>query len=784
MLFSHEWLQEYVADLPPAEKLLEQLTLHSVEVEEVIEGGELGNVVVGELISVEDHPDADTLHVGQFDVGEEKPRQIVFAEKAVLNIGDKLPIALAPTVIAGGHKIKKSKFRGVQSEGMACLNSEIGILDRAEKVHFFPADTVNGTAVSELIPSGGTSIDIDNKSMTHRADLFSHVNMAREIAAVFDKEFTYPELKPLPEGLPELPVTIEDADACPRYMGAVLNVEVGESPDFIKRRLQAAGVKVINNVVDITNYVMLELGEPMHAFDAAVMAEEQIVVRYARTGEAILTLDKDTKKLDESILVIAGKNSPMAVAGVIGGLETGVTAETKRIVLEAATFEPLGVRKAGAAIGVRTDSLLRWEKGIVAGFAERGMARAIELLEEHAGATVEKFTDMYPNTQELSTVELRLAFLNKLAGMEFTPDQVKEYLGRIECTVEGDTDTFTVTPPWFRKDLKIEEDLIEEIVRLHGVYNVPKQQLTAVLEVPQGEKDLKTVRAIRQFLARAGGLEIQNHSFYGAELLGKVGFDPEKEHIEIANPLSEELRYLRVNLLPRMLESVHTNVRNRESATLYEVGHVYFADREVRQLGIVVYGEDAYRRLRGAVETMMDGLGIDWTGELIQKSVECEFWGMYAGNQALRIDIDGQITGTMGVVDAEVCERMDIEVPVAFATLSVPKLTEMRDSSTLMDPISQYPAIELDLSVIVDESLTWSELAEVVRTEASGELQSVEPFDIYRGEELGEGKKSIAFRMVFQSLEKTLEMEVLERWRDGQLVKKLEKQFGAQLRGV
>lgn len=789
MLFSYEWLKDYVADLPEAEKLLEQLTLHSVEVEEVIPSSHLGNVVVGELLSVEDHPNADTLHIGLFDVGEEKPRQVVFGDKAVLNVGDKLPIALAPTVITGGVKIKKAKLRGVLSEGMCCLNSELQILDRSNNVHFFDSTVENGTPVPELIPSNGSLIDIDNKSMTHRADLFSHVNMAREIAAVFNLPFQYPKLKPLPTGLPELQVTIKDTEGCPRYMGAMLEVEVGEAPDFIQRRLQASGVKVINNVVDITNYVMLELGEPMHAFDADVLDGEQIIVRRAKKGEAILTLDKDTKKLDESILVIADEKSPIAVAGVIGGLETGVTSETKRIVLEAATFEPLTVRKAGASIGVRTDSLLRWEKGLVPEFAQHGMARALELLQQYANAKVVAFSDIYPEPKTNQPVNVHLRQLTRLAGMEFTVAQVQEYLGRLECTTavteEGESTVITVTPPWFRKDLHIEEDIIEEVVRLHGVNNIPKQQLRAVLEVPQGEADLKTIRRVRELLARAGGYEVQNHSFYGAELLEKVGYNPEKEHLVIANPLSEDLKYLRVNLLPRILESVAFNAHNVTSATLFEIGHVYFSDREVRQLGIAVFGgSEPYRRLRGTVDALMHGMGIEWTGEVIHKTAECQFWGMYEADTALRMDVHSDIAGTLGMVDPAVLRRMDIHTPVAFATISIAQLTTHADTSTAMQPISHYPAIELDLSIIVDESVLWSEIETVVRSEAGEELQSVELFDIYHGKELGTGKKSLAFRMVMQSHIKTLEMLHLEQWRDEQLMKRLSKKLGAELRGT
>lgn len=794
MLYSKEWLQEYSSALPENDVLEHELTTHAVEVEEIIETApSLDGVRVGEVLKVWKHPDADSLHIGLFDVGDVdengdmQPRQIVFGLKAELPIGSKLPIACAPTVLPGGVKIKKSKLRGEKSFGMCCLNSEIGILNRADEVHFFEADVKNGTPIMDVLPIAETLIDIDNKSMTNRSDLFSHANMAREIAAVFGHEYIAPELKPLPEGLPELDVVIEDTESCTRYIGMELNVKVGPSPEYIQRRLQACGIKVINNVVDITNYVMLELGEPMHAFDADKV-DGGIVVRRAKKGESITTLDKDTKELAESVLVIADHSKPVAVAGVIGGLESGVVEDTTRIILEAAHFEPLQVRKAGQHIGVRTDSLLRWEKGISPEMASRGMQRAVELLMEYADGEPVAYSDVYPVPAQQETIEVSQHSIDRFAGMHIESTTIIELLERLECTVSHTGDTYSVTVPYFRTDLHIAEDIVEEIIRLYGIDNIPVQPLEGRLVVPQREANLELADDMRDTLVQLGGYEVMRYSFYGEELAQQVGAaDLLNAHIEIENPLSEDLRYLRPMLFPRLMEGMAVDARLQEECMHFEVGHVYTVSSEDIHCGVLNVGkENTVRTTRGMIEQLLDDCVIDYETQVVPATdLDIQFWAPWYGQTVLQYSnpSSGAVIAVIGKIQPLIASTFGIESEVAYALVSVDAAVDAKNTDETVNLISPYPAITLDLSVIVDENVQWSAIEEVVRRTGKELLQSVQVFDVYTGEELGEGKKSIAFQVVMQSQKETLKMKKMEQWRDKQLMGALEKTIGAELRG-
>ncbi len=787
MIYSYEWLKEFVPGIPKPKKLMDELSLKSVEVEEVIEGGvELGNVVVGELLEVRKHSNADTLNIGIFDVGEEQPRQIIFGGVANLEVGNKLPVALAPTTIPGGLKIKERKLRGELSQGMCCLNSELGILDREEAVHFFADEVQNGTPIVGVLPLSETVVDIDNKSMTHRADLFCHLGIARELSAVFETPLSEPKVPALPKAKPTVQITVQDPTDCPRYIAIELEVKVGPSPEEITRRLQSCGVKSINNVVDITNYVMLELGEPTHAFDADRLAGNAITVRRAKRGEKLRTLDHETKELTPDVLVIADSERAIAVAGVIGGEETAVNEGTTRIILEVANFEPLVVRRAAQAVGVRTEGALRWEKGLSPELASPAAARAIQLLKQHAGAKVLGLSEKYPSPSAAVSIELTEAFLHRLSGIQFSKAEVNKHLSALGCQVSTKKSkkgaVYTVKAPWWRTDLYIREDIVEELARLHGVNAIPEQQLSGVFHVPEIDPEIYVSNLVRHDLARRSLSESYNYSFYGGGVIEKMGWKEDKEHIEIQNPLSEDLRFLRVSLLPRLLENIQLNQAHRSHLRLFEIGHVYFADREVRQLGIVVMDDkEPYRVVRGLVEGMLDSLNVDYTTSVIEQTVPCEFWGMYRGGQALRLDLGKDILGTIGEVDQEVLNKFGIDHAVGFATLSVYQLSQHAGTTHQLTPISPYPAIPLDLSLIVDETVTWEQVEKVVKRHGKDLLQNIEVFDLYRGKGVPEGQKSLAFRVTMQSNSKTLEMETLEKWRD-RLVADLGKKLGATLR--
>ncbi|MBI2411112.1 MAG: phenylalanine--tRNA ligase subunit beta [Candidatus Kerfeldbacteria bacterium] len=795
MKFSYSWLQEFAPQLPSTEKIMAELTTHSVEVEGIESGAAYSGVVVGRIEHVEKHPNADRLSVCRVNIGSSVERIVCGG----VNLSEGMDVAVA-TVGARvrwhgeGEPItlEAATIRGVESRGMICSSDELDLSaefpkkEEREILNLTHLNIAVGTPLAQALGNNDALIDIDNKSMTHRPDLFSHVGMAREMAAVFGVPFVYATSQAIPTGLGKLDIQIDKATGCRRYIGIELNVAVGNTPVHIQQRLQACGIKSINNVVDITNYVMLELGQPLHAFDADRVTGGKIVVRNARVGEKMHTLDKEEKLLDESVVVIADTQQPIAVAGVIGGLDSGVTAQTKRIILEIANFEPVRVRQAAVKLGTRTESALRFEKNPSAELCTVAAARTVELLQQHAAGEVVAYTDLYPQQEQLKTITLTAEDVERLAGVAIPMKDIQELLQRLECQLDVTTaagvTTLEVSAPWFRRDLNIPEDIIEEIVRLYGLDRITPQNLTGILRVPEHEPELPLVWEIRKKLPVMGLTEVYNYSFYGEELMRAVGFDPKQEHIEILNPLSDEFRYLRVNLLPRMLENIVRNQQHQKQLALFEIGHVYFADREVRQLGIVVMQKtDAYRTVRGIAEQLLRELHVPYTTTLTNQTADCPFWNSYAEGRALRVNAGEAIAGTIAEIHPDVLKRMGIDMPVAFATLSIPVLHAHGGVAPKMKPISLYPAITLDLSIIVDAGLAWSSVESIVRQEAGELLQSLMVFDIFTGGKIPAGKKSISLRMVMQSRQRTLEMKEMEQWRE-QLMAVFNKQFGVQLR--
>lgn len=792
MIFSYNWLKEFVPEIPEPKVLLEQLTLHSVEVEGVTFAGEsLMGVIVGIITEIKPHPKADRLQICMVDVGG-KTAQIICGGS---NIAVGMKVAVAQT----GAKVKwhgagelitltPATIRGVESDGMICASDEIGLLhlfpkaSEKEIVDLSKYNATAGTPLAEVLGLTDYLIDIDNKSMTHRSDLFCHRGLAREIAAVFKLDLVLPPAPSLPKPLPPLSVKVEQSRDCPRYLAAELTITIQPTPQFISERLQICGIKSINNVVDIANYCMLEYGQPMHAFDANKLSGD-IQVRLAKADETIAALDHTEKKLTPDVLVIADQVQAIAVAGVIGGMESAVTATTTRVILEVANFDPITVRKGSQRCGVHTDSVLRYEKGLPPQLVTTAAARAIELLQKYAQAKPLKIMDVMPSDLNVTAthraaITVSAKHLQRMMGMTLPTEEVAAILTSLDCTVDGER----VSPPWYRLDLNIPEDIVEEIVRIYGVENVPEQVLTGALTVSQQQPELALGRRIRQQLCALGLTETYNYSFYGEALIQKTGLSVD-DHIAIANPLSDDQKYLRTTLLPRLLETVARNQMQGDCA-FFEVGHVYFPSREVQQIAIVLASKDnAYRKVRGHAEALMENLNVSYDTYPIQQSAECHYWNLYQDRAALLITAakaEVEI-GTMAELNLAVAQQLDIKVPVAFAVLSIPVLEEQRGVAKAMRSISPYPSIPLDLSLIVDETTTWQQIETVVRNEAKELLQSLEVFDVYHGEKIPFGKKSLSFHMILQSLDRTLAMVEIEQWRD-KLVQQLNHKFGAELR--
>ncbi len=822
MLYSTQLLNQFLetqtGSLDP-EALMRDLTTASVELEgfesafPLLAGAPGEKIVLARITAVSKHPDADRLNICTVFDGLREYQVVCGGSNVVPDMliafamvgaevkwhGEGDPIVLTP-----------AKIRGVESEGMICAAEEIGLgaLYPAtdERAVLDLTDAFQNPSVEEwlgkpLLHVLGLSdqyvLDIDNKSMTHRSDLFSHVGMAQEIAACLPNVVTRlksPLLKRMKEAPETITVTIDDPALCLRYMALELAVDATkETPAFIVERLRQCGIKSINVIVDIGNYVMIEYGQPMHAFDEQKIHNNTLHVRLAKTGESIELLGKQTKQLSTETLVIADDEKVLAVAGVMGGEHSGITTNTKRIVLEVATFDAVTVRKGAQQIGVRTDSSLRYEKGLPEELVTLGSQRAFELLEDFADAQLIGMTSVNHATDDKKEIVMSLEMITRTTGLQLSAKEVKALLGRLQCKVVTPRVYGTelrITPPWFRRDLNIPEDIIEEIVRLYGIQNIPVQPIIGEVTIPQSEAEYTAGRRIKDELTALGLQEVLTYSFYGTELMKTVGYEQNGEHVEIQNPLSEDLRYLRVSLIPRMLEVVKRN-DSAPRVDIFEVGHVYTPSNEARQIGVVVRDVDAVRIVRGIVESLLAQESVPFVTEKIAATVDCPFWNLYQGKQALRYAVDNPnngdvapdaVLGTLGSVSPKVLQRMGISGTVAFATLSLPNMLKYgaREQKGLA-AISPYPAVDIDVSLLLGNDVAWGDVEQVIRSHAGDQLKSLSVVDVYRGERVDSDKKSVTCRIVLQSQSETLEMKTIELWRES-LMRDLHTEFGAVLR--
>lgn len=810
MKLSYQWLQEYIDLTESPEELGELITMHIAEVEQVTDlATNLQLVVVGEVLEAKDHPNADKLHIGTFDVGETddqgnaKPRQIVFGGKALLKVGQKLPIAL-PGAVVGPITIAQRKLRGEISAGMCCLNSELGILNQAEEIHLFDADVPNGTLVREALGLNDAIIEIDNKTLTHRGDLFNHIGFARELSVVLDRPLRVPDLlthahdmsaatKPLP-----LTITIDDPEICRRYIGAALtNVTVGPSPNWMQTRLSALGVSTINNVVDITNYVMLEYGQPLHAFNYDHIKKSAIHVRYAKPSEHLATLDgkmSEFKDVDH-IPVIADAKTPHALAGIMGGTDSEITNDTTTIVLESANFNPVIIRKAAQALAKRTEGSTRHEKNLGLIFPEYGFYRAIQLFQELCGAHIaSEIIDLYAVTQDQDdaaiklNIELDCDFASRLIGEPVSIETVQKILTGLDFTVEVLSDTVVqVTPPSARMDVTNQQDLVEEIARMRGYDAITPKPLLGSLEPPQNELTYDVGNTVIQTMTQVGAREIYSYSFYSATDMERLGLDP-ATHLEMQNPMNPEQQYLRQTLLIQLLNAVQLNQRNHyASATLVEYGHVYFPDNEFTVVAGVVYGDstDVFSQAKGYVEHTFTKLHVDYTFQTISNTAEHD-------NQNYRVfDSSADAAyfwgekqlATVGLIQPSITNQFSITGWVAYFTIHIPRLGEAHlvSDPQAFKPLSAYPQIDLDISIEVDDAVEWNALYTTIHKSGQPLIKKIELFDLYQGGQLAPGKKSLGIRMWFGSMERTLEMTEAEQARE-QIINALRETHHAEHR--
>ncbi|MDD7428856.1 MAG: phenylalanine--tRNA ligase subunit beta [Oscillospiraceae bacterium] len=801
MDLSMKWLSDYVdiGDMT-IKDYCSGLTLSGSKVERYdTEGSEISKVVVGKLLSVVPHENSDHLVICSVDVGAEAPIQIVTGAKNV-KAGDIVPVALDGSTLPNGVKIKKGKLRGVESNGMLCSLGELGLT-----THDFPyaiADGIFlieqeegcpelklGMDIREAIGLNDTTVEFEITS--NRPDCMSVLGLAKETAATFDLPMNYK--KPVFKGVDGdigsmLSVKISNTELCSRYCaGVVKNVKIGPSPRWMRERLRASGVRPINNFVDITNYVMLEYGHPMHAFDIRFIEGNSIDIRSAKNGEKITTLDGVERTLTDNMLVIADSRKPVAVAGVMGGEYSGIMDDTVDVVFEAACFDGASVRTTAKALGMRTDASSRFEKGLDPRMCEPALNRAFELVEElGCGEVVRTTIDVSNGADTQKSAPFDPVWINNFLGTELSEEEMISYLNKLDFTVKDGR----AYAPAYRIDIECKADIAEEIARLYGYNNIGKTVIRGVAQAsvaPEQKFRTKLLNAS----ASLGFDEIVTYSFISPKNFDKIRLpesSPLRNTVTITNPLGEDTSVMRTTLLPSMLQVLSTNYNNRnESAKLFEAAREYLPcgrelPEEPERIVFGCYGADYdFYALKGAVEELFEVLGIEDVDyePCTDDSVFGEFHAFHPGRCAI-VTKDGKPLGIFGELHPKTAENYGINAKVYAAKLNVPEMMSEAISFKTYKPLPKFPAATRDLAVVVDDTVPAAHIEKAIKSAVGNILESVKLFDVYKGKQIAEGKKSVAYSIVMRSHDGTLTDEQA----DNAMKKVLKKlsELGAEIR--
>lgn len=798
MKISLNWLREYVDVTLDPDDLAHRLTMLGLEIESIQRpGAEIRDVTIGKILSIDPHPDADKLVVCRTDVGEGEPLQIVCGAKN-MKAGDLVPTAKVGAVLPGGFEIGRRKMRGIESQGMMCSGKELGLSDDHSGLLVLDPDApIGADAVAYL---GLDDVVYEIEVTPNRNDWASMIGVARELAASLETtlrlpQFTLVETPPEAERLSS--VQIENPELCPRYAGRVLtDIKVGPSPEWLCRRLIAAGQRPINNVVDITNYVLLETGHPLHAFDYQTLNERRIVVRTARPGESIHTLDGETRTLSPEMLVIADATRPVAVAGVMGGAETEVGEGTTQVFLESAYFAPVSIRRTAKALGMMTEASQRFQRGADAEMARFALDRAAFLMQELAGAkTAAGVIDAYPQPLPERRIRLRYARAQAMLGARPTPQTQRAYLERLGFVADAaDAASCTFRVPTWRHDCTQEADLIEEVARLYG-YDAIEPTVPAVRGTERVfAPDDGRVRRLRRALSGFGLSELAGMTFSSAADVAAVGLSGAYlDMVTLQNPLSENLAAMRTTLLPGLVRAVQTNIRHgRRDVRAFEVGPVYrpapdqTLPEQTLRLGLVLAGdaEEAHWSRPSRAVDMYDLTGlIQAVGEFFGVPLTCTAAPFDAFDSAASAQVlhNGVAIGWAGSLAPAVRKLWDIEQPIFAAEIAMESLLDIPETPTMFTPIAAYPPSLRDIAVLVDSGVPAGALVDAARSAGGKLLQRVDVFDVYTGKQVPAGKKSVALSLVFQSPERTLTDKATQKAWDA-ILKRLQDEFGAQLR--
>jgi phenylalanyl-tRNA synthetase beta chain len=798
MRVSLDWLAEWI-DLPNSQdELAARLTVAGLEIEDIERAGPaLEGIWVGHVLEHGPHPNADRLSFCRVDLGSGEPLEIVCGAPNVA-AGQKVAVAPPGTTLPDGTVLKKAKIRGVASHGMICSESELGLGDGHEGILVLPPDAPVGAPLAEVLRGGDTVLDLE--ITPNRGDWASMLGVAREVRAHYGGELRLPLCAPVESSSPaaeHVVISVDDAGGCHRYLGRVVTgVQLQPSPDWLQSKLEAAGLRAINVVVDVTNLVLLEFGQPLHAFDLAAIRGREISVRSARSDEKIATLDGEMRELDVGDLVIADAERAVAVAGVMGGAETEVRDDTHDILIECAHFDPTRVRKTARRLGLNTDASYRFERGVDPNGLQRAVDRAARLIAELAGGqvaagTVEAVGAPFVHTDR---VDLDLALPNRLLGTELSTPEVIELLGRVDIEASERGAALSCVIPSYRNDIRIPEDLVEEVARVFGYDRIPETMpvapMLSVLAPPRYELEYR----VRDSLCAAGSIEIR--TFAGtpgndADLLRLAPDDPRRKTLRILNPHHEDASHLRTTLIPSLLRAARLNLSHQsEALRLFEVG-CHFRPRAAGELPDeplcvaalatqaerTLWGEapPIFFELKGTLERLCADLGY---------ALEARAGGdepyLHPG-AAAELVVAGQRLGVLGELHPEVAAAFEIDVPCAVFELELEGLISAPPPKRRYSEISRQPLVRRDVAVLLESAQPSGEIADAICKTGGDLVVSVELFDRYDGKGIPAGKVSLAFRVVLQRADRALKDTEITRIMD-RIRKMLVKRFGGELR--
>lgn len=797
MLVPIKWMKQYVEINTDDKTLADKLTLTGSHIDAVIDyTKEVVNVVTGKIVELVQHPNADKLVVTQIDINKGENVQIITGAKNVKE-GDIVPVCLEGAVLPNGLKIKKSNFRGLPSYGMMCSYEELGFDDKVipkearDGIAILPKDTELGKDIKEVLELDGSALEVE--VTFNRPDCLNIVGMARETAATLGTKFRFPEIEIKNEegNISDYlnAVEIEDEDLCSRFYAKVIkDLKIGPSPLWMQRTLMDAGMRPINNIVDVTNFVMLELGQPLHAYNLEALEGRKLAARRAVKDEKIVTIDQNERNLDENMLVIADGEKPACIAGVMGGYHSEISDDTKIMVLESANFNPKSIRETSKKLGMRSEASARNEKPMGYVMVELAAKRACQLIEMiGAGTVVGGYLEAGKSEYVPPVVTLRPHRVKWLLGIDIAVDDMLNYLNTLEIESTYDGEKIISKIPYFRTDIEQEADLIEEVGRLYGFENIPSQPLTGSTRVGRKSEKRMLEDHIKTILCGMGLYEITTYSFISPKSYDNINVPQDSQlrnYVKILNPLGEDFSSMRTTLMPNMMEVVQRNSnRGVDDAKLYEIGSIFVPkDQPVTKepyeqlkLCIGMFGRYDFYDLKGIIEGVLKRLGITVSLKTVTDNPT-----FHPGRTAAMF-INNDCIGIYGEASPQTLANYGLDHKVFLAELDVEKLLEYKNTNWKYEALPKYPAMVRDIAVIVKDEVMAGDMIETISAANPHLIESVRLFDVYKGEHIEEGYKSCAFSVTYRNKERTLKEKEVENIHN-KILSDLGKKFEAKLR--